>query len=67
MKSWADFPYVYNPKKNLTNKELNELMKHMFSVKVFPEHFYEDLPDNLKQHFDKRKNPEEPHKRSNND
>lgn len=57
---WSKFPYQYRPKRDLKAKEVSQLLEHLFKLKVFPETFYEQLPDNLKEHFEKRENPEQP-------
>ena len=58
--NWSKFPYEYKPKRNLKVKEISQLLEHLFSLKVFPQEFYDTLPENLKEHFSERNNPEEP-------
>ena len=57
-KTWADFPYEFNPKTELSNKDLTELLTVLFSVKVFPTELYDVLPENLQEHFTLREHPE---------
>ncbi len=55
-KTWADYPYKFDPTKTLTTKEMTLLMKHLFGMKAFPEPFVEGLPKDLKKHFQVREN-----------
>lgn len=54
--TWADFPYIFNPSKALTAKELTEVMRFFFAVKPVDQEFFDALPSNMQAHFSVRDN-----------
>jgi len=51
---WKDHPYVFRPKRDLTLPEVNMLLKEILKMKAWDEESYENLPDELKEHFEER-------------
>lgn len=51
---WEDFPYVFQPERNLSIEELNAIIKYMFSQRVYDQNFYDGLSKELQEFFIER-------------
>ncbi len=56
---WEDYPYKFDPKRNMNINELNAIIKYMFSQKVYDQKFYDGLPEELKEFFVEKEPPKE--------
>lgn len=48
---WEENPWIFKPSRELTLEEINMLLTLFFGNKVFSNQAYNEIPENLKEHF----------------